>query len=173
MRPIDSQMERHWTTNAPSDEIGRAEVPLDPNQVGARVLTLLAEQHDLLAKVGELCLAQGRVIEDDEPEQLVAVLEQRAKVLDRATSLGRQIDEDAARLPPDDPQHALIRQRRRAIGDLARSIAESDRQHNTALSRKRDELARSLAGMNSGKAAAAAYAGGQPAVQPGFQDQRV
>jgi vacuolar-type H+-ATPase subunit I/STV1 len=141
--------------------------------IGGRVLAMLAEQHDLLATVGELCLAQGRVIEEDEPEQLVAVLEQRSKVLEKATSLNREIDERVARIPREDPQHALIAQRRRAIGELAKSIAETDRQHGSALSRKRDELARNLAGMNSGRAAAAAYSGGPRSIGPGFQDQSV
>lgn len=173
MPPIVSQMARHWTTNAPSDEIGRAEVLLNQSEIGVRVLALLAEQHDILAKVGELCHAQGRVIEEDEPEQLVAVLEQRSKVLENATSLARDIDDGIALLPREDPQHALIVQRRRAIAELAKSIAETDRQHGAALARKRDELARNLAGMNSGRAAAAAYGGGQTAIGPGFQDRSV
>jgi len=146
---------------------------MNQTDVGGRVLAMLAEQHDLLAKVGELCLAQGRVIEEDEPEQLVAVLEQRSKVLDRATSLNRDIEEGVSLMPREDPQHALIVQRRRAIGDLAKSIAETDRQHGAALARKRDELARTLAGMNSGRAAAAAYSGRPSTVGPGFQDRSV
>jgi len=146
---------------------------MNQTDIGGRVLAMLAEQHDLLATVGELCLAQGRVIEEDEPEQLVAVLEQRSKVLNKATSLNREIDERIALLPRDDPQHALIAQRRRAIGDLAKSISETDRQHGSALPRKRDELARTLAGMNSGRAAAAAYSGGSSSIGPGFQDQSV
>lgn len=173
MPPIASQMARHWTTNAPSDEIGRAEVHLDQTEIGGRVLALLAEQHDLLSKVGEFCVAQGRVIEEDEPEQLVAVLEQRSTMLDKATSLGRDIDEGIALLSKQDPQLALIAQRRRAIGELAKSIAESDRQQGAALARKRDELARTLAGMNSGRAAAAAYSGVPTTIRPGFQDQSV
>lgn len=146
---------------------------MDQSEIGGRVLALLAEQHDLLSKVGELCLAQGRVIDEDEPEQLVAVLEQRSKLLAMATSLGRQIDDGIALLPPSDPQHPLIVQRRRAIGELASSIAESDRQQGTELSRRRDDLARTLSGMNSGRAAAAAYSGGKATVRPGFQDQSV
>ncbi|MBX3379200.1 MAG: flagellar export chaperone FlgN [Phycisphaeraceae bacterium] len=146
---------------------------MNQTDIGGRVLEMLAEQHDLLAKVGELCLAQGRVIEEDEPEQLVAVLEQRSKVLARATTLSREIDQGVQSMLRDDPQMGLIQQRRRAVADLAHTIAETDRQHGAMLSRKRDELARTLAGMNSGRAAAAAYSGGREPIGPGFQDQSV
>ncbi|MGH7243694.1 MAG: hypothetical protein ACREJD_09785 [Phycisphaerales bacterium] len=146
---------------------------MNQTDVGGRVLVMLAEQHDLLAKVGELCIAQARVIEEDEPEQLVAVLEQRSKVLARATSLSREIDEGVAAIRHDDPQLTLIQQRRRAVGDLARAIAETDREHGATLARKRDELARTLAGMTSGRAAATAYSGGRSPVGPGFQDRSV
>ncbi|MBX3389951.1 MAG: hypothetical protein KF691_10915 [Phycisphaeraceae bacterium] len=138
---------------------------------GGRLLSMLATQHDLLATVGELSLVQARVIEEDEPEQLVAVLEQRSKVLEKATALSREIDAGMGSLAPDDPQLALIQQRRRAVADLARQIAETDRQHGVALARKRDELARALAGMNSSRAAATAYAGAPGPVDPGFQDR--
>ncbi|MBS0188806.1 MAG: flagellar export chaperone FlgN [Planctomycetes bacterium] len=138
---------------------------------GGRILTKLSEQHDLLAKVGELCLAQARVIEEDEPEQLVAVLEQRSKVLARATELSKEIESDLTCIPENDAQMPLIRQRRRAVSDLAHAIAETDRQHGVILARKRDELARTLAGMNSGRAAAHAY-GAEPAhISPGYQDR--
>lgn len=138
---------------------------------GGRILSMLATQHDLIATVGELSLVQARVIEEDEPEQLVAVLEQRSKVLEKATTLSREIDAGLAVLPPNDPQFALIHQRRRAVADLSRQIAETDRQHGIALARKRDELARTLAGMNSGRAAASAYAGTGGPISPGFQDR--
>lgn len=138
---------------------------------GGRLLSMLAKQHDLLATVGELSLVQARVIEEDEPEQLVAILEQRSKVLENATKLSREIDAGLTSLPSDDPQFALIRQRRHAVAELARQIAETDREHGVALARKRDELARALAGMNSGRAAASAYAGANGPVSPGFQDR--
>lgn len=146
---------------------------MSPADVGGRVLGMLAEQHDLLAKVGELCLAQARVIEEDEPEQLVAVLEQRSKVLTKATALTREIEVEIASIPSNDPQMSLIQQRRKAVSDLARAISQTDREHGAALARKRDELARTLAGMNSGRAAAAAYSSGSTPIRPGFQDQSV
>ncbi|MBL8875317.1 MAG: hypothetical protein JNM86_05915 [Phycisphaerae bacterium] len=146
---------------------------MEQTQAGAAILDMLGQQHDLLAQVGELCHAQERVIEEDEPEQLVAVLEQRARILDRATSLGREIDLRITQIPAGDPQRTLIAQRRRAIGELARTIAETDRNHTASLAQRRDELARTLAGVNSGRAAAAAYSGARPPAEPGFQDRRV
>lgn len=146
---------------------------MEQTHVGAAILVMLGQQHDLLAQVGELCHAQERVIDEDEPEQLVAVLEQRARVLDRAVALGREIDLRIPQIPTSDPQRTLITQRRLAIGELARTIAETDRRHTASLARRRDELARTLAGVNCGRAAAAAYSGARPPSEPGFQDRRV
>lgn len=141
-------------------------------EAGSRILAMLAEQHDLLRKVGELAVIQTRVIEDDESEQLVAVLQQRSMILGRAIALTKEIESRIAQLPANDPQRSLIGQRRKAVADLAQAIARTDREHTSSLVRRRDELARSLADMNAGRHAASAYAPTNGPVAPGFQDRR-
>ncbi len=137
-----------------------------------RVCAMLDEQRELLARVGEMALSQAQLIEGDDSERLLILLEQRSKVLDRATSLSREIEERVRGLNPSDPQLPLIARRRKEISDLAHAIAHTDRAHGVALSRKRDELARALAGVSAGRAAASAYAGARSPVSPGFQDRR-
>lgn len=136
----------------------------------AETLRLLAEQHQLLEAVGRLCSAQARLIDEGESEELLAVIEQRGLILNQAADLGSQIDQLTASIPPSDPALPSIRQRRAAVAELARAIVRSDAADTKRLGTKRDELAATLASMNTNRAATGAYAGPRSAPGPGFQD---
>lgn len=143
---------------------------MQPTSHAAEALQLLTEQHQLLEAVGRLCSAQARLIDQDESEELLAVIEQRGLILNQATSLGTQIDRAVAAIAPTDPSLPVIRQRRAAVSDLARAIAQSDAADTMRLGAKRDELAAALASMNTNRAASGAYTGTQTIRGPGFQD---
>jgi hypothetical protein len=136
----------------------------------AETLRLLAEQHQLLEAVGRLCSAQARLIDEGESEELLAVIEQRGLILNQAAELGARIDQGTASIPPSDPALPTINQRRAAVAELARAIARSDAADTKRLGAKRDELAATLASMNTNRAATGAYSGSRSAPGPGFQD---
>ncbi|MBY0113905.1 MAG: hypothetical protein K2Y21_13895 [Phycisphaerales bacterium] len=140
------------------------------NSNADRALALLNEQHELLEAVGRLCTAQSRLIDEDEAEDLLAVIEQRGLILEKAAALGNEIDRVAASIPPDDAAQPLIRRRRTAITELARAIAAADAADTKRLGSKRDELARALASMNTNRVATGAYAAPSKLSGPGFQD---
>lgn len=141
-------------------------------EAGSRILLMLSEQQDLLQKVRELANVQSRVLAEEESEQLVAVLQQRALILQRAVALSADIDKAVNRLALSDPQQALIAQRRQAVSELAESIARTDQEHSQTLIQRRDELARRLAGMTNSRHATSAYSHPQSNVAPGYQDRR-
>lgn len=145
---------------------------MTPTEAGSRILLMLSEQHDLLQRVGELANVQARVLSEDESEQLVAILQQRAMILQKAVALSGEIAQAVDRLGHGDPQQTLIAQRRKAVSDLAESIARIDQEHSRSLVQRRDELARTLAGMTNSRHAASAYSHPTVNVSPGYQDRR-
>lgn len=133
-------------------------------------LALLTEQHELLEAVGRLCSAQGRLIDEDEAEDLLAVIEQRGLILQRAAALTVEIDKVIEAMPTTDAALPQIRQRRAAVADLARAISRSDAADRQRMSAKRDEVAAAIAAMNTNRAAAGAYRIDRATNGPGFQD---
>lgn len=141
----------------------------NPSPHAANALSLLTEQHELLEAVGRLCSAQARLIDENESEELLAVIEQRGLILQKAAELGAEIDRAIGTLPASDGSLPLIRQRKAAVSELARAIGRSDAADTQRLGAKRDELAAELAAMNTNRAATGAYA--RPTRPgPGFQD---
>ncbi|MBS0191403.1 MAG: hypothetical protein U0573_10090 [Phycisphaerales bacterium] len=141
------------------------------NAAGEQILRILSEQHELIRKVAELSLVQARVLEENETEQLVAVLEQRSVLLNRAISISACVDESLASLPESDPCRADILRQKKLIADLANLISRTDREHSIRMVERRDELARQLAGMTTSRAAARAYGGDRGPVGPDYQDR--
>lgn len=135
-----------------------------------QALVLLTEQHELLEAVGRLCSAQGRLIDEDESEELLAVIEQRGLILQKAAALAGEIDRVVANIPATDATLPQITQRRAAVADLARAITRSDAADTQRMTAKRDELAAAIASMNNNRAAAGAYGAGLTPRGPGFQD---
>jgi hypothetical protein len=138
--------------------------------LAAQALDLLAQQHELLEAVGRLCSAQSRLIDEDESEDLLAVIEQRGLILEQATALTNQIDRAVAAIPTSDIALPQINQRRSAVAELARAIARSDAADTKRMTAKRDELAATIASMNTNRAATGAYQADRTPRGPGFQD---
>jgi hypothetical protein len=142
----------------------------NPSSPAAQALDLLTQQHELLEAVGRLCSAQSRLIDEDESEDLLAVIEQRGLILDQATALTNQIDRAVAAIPSSDTALPQINQRRTAVAELARAIAHSDAADTKRMTAKRDELAAAIASMNTNRAATGAYQVDRTPRGPGFQD---
>lgn len=142
----------------------------DQSSPVTHALALLTEQHELLEAVGRLCSAQGRLIDEDESDELLAVIEQRGLILQKAAALASEIDRVIATIPPSDATLPQITQRRAAVADLARAIARSDAADTKRMTAKRDELAAAIASMNTNRAAAGAYGARPSSGGPGFQD---
>lgn len=137
---------------------------------GGDVLTLLQEQHELLARVAELAALQAGLIDQEATESLLENLSRRQQILARVSEIDGRVTLAVAALSVTDPQFALIEQRRAAVRELSQAILEQDRRDLAQLHLRRDGLARSLAQLSQGSAARGAYA---PAVaaSPSFQDR--
>lgn len=141
-----------------------------PSTPTTHALALLTQQHELLEAVGRLCSAQSRLIDEDESEELLAVIEQRGLILQQAAALAAEIDRVVATIPTSDASLPQVTQRRAAVAELARAIARSDAADTKRMTLKRDELAAAIVSMNNNRVAAGAYRVDRSQSGPGFQD---
>ncbi|MFI4896513.1 MAG: flagellar protein FliT [Phycisphaerales bacterium JB059] len=137
-----------------------------------RRLTLAEE---LFEQLGSLGRRQRELIEAGDAVGVLDLLRERQEVVDRISENSERIepfrtrwDRVAPTLAPERRQ--LIQARLDSLTDAAGQIARKDEEDRRALERKRDELARELSGVSTGKAALSAYAEPKPN-GPRFQDR--
>lgn len=127
------------------------------------LLSLLSEQRDAYHELGRLAERQRALITADEPEQLLAVLAQRQKVLDRLTAM-------ADRVRPYQEQWQALRpgmgaevgdQVDRLIAEIRQTLSvilEKDEADARLLAARKGSTARSMGALKQGRQADAAYA---------------
>ncbi|GMV96246.1 MAG: hypothetical protein AMXMBFR83_06140 [Phycisphaerae bacterium] len=138
---------------------------MDDRTRGAEVIALLTEQCGLYAQLGQLSRGQRALITGESAEQLLAVLGERQRLIDRLEELGRRLrpfqrDWPAVRgaMSPSEGRRAdeLIA---RANGLLA-GILQADAADAELLAARRGEAADGVTHVRSARKAGAAYAEG-------------
>lgn len=142
----------------------------------ARVRALAMQMRDRCLRLDELSGSISARIHEEDPAPLVALLAQREPLV---SDLARMGDELAAIL--DDPasaralgqaEHTQIRDRLGQLGQVMQRIRERDKQARAELQRRRDELAKRLATVNTASGASRAYSGSNRPMNPTVQDSR-
>lgn len=150
----------------------------DINLWSRRLDELLTRQVDLYRRLEELGRSQGRLIEDNESDQLLSLLAKRQDVVDQIIDINDGLEPfrrhwDIVTRSLDANLMVHITEKVREIESLAASVAERDQADEAMLRRRRDAVAEQLGGVSRGREALAAYGQpGQKVSQAKFQDHK-
>lgn len=148
-----------------------------------RLLSAMDAQVRLLLELESLRLTQRAAIEEDEPANLLALMDQRQALIDSLTTLDREIavlrgrvESRGSRVTP--VQRDEISRRATRVAQAIQRILAGDAEDGEAMERRRGQISRELADTDGNRRAVSAYrfkddrrAGGDG---PGamFQDRR-
>jgi hypothetical protein len=143
----------------------------------ARVARALTRQLDLYRRLDVLSQRQGRLIEDDDTDGLLAVLGERQVVVDEISGIGAELEPIRHRweaflqeLPG--PTREQLRSLVDALAEVAGVVAGRDESDRKRLELRRTAVGRELASVARGRSAVVAY-GGTVGTVPFFQDREV
>lgn len=135
---------------------------------GERVHALLLEQRDLYRQLAGLAERQRALITGGQPEQLLAGLADRQRLVDRLTVTGNELKPYQANwrqfregLAPDEATRID-----RLVGEvnvLLSRILEKDAADAALLSARKSETGQAIGQLHAGRQAGAAYANSAPA----------
>jgi len=130
---------------------------------GSRVAELLGEQRDLYRELSRLSDKQRRFITGEEPGELLTVLVERQRLIDRLTGVGRELkpllagwQELRGRL--DAGQARTIDGLVREVKVLLSEIMRKDEADSALLSARKSQTGRNIENLQAGRQAGAAYA---------------
>lgn len=128
-----------------------------------KLLSLMRMQRDLYRRLTELADQQRSLITGNQPSQLLEVLGDRQRLIDRLGTIAEQVkvlqgDWPALRSGMDAAMGEEVDQLIAEINQLLASILERDRADADLLSARRSETASAVKQAKANKAAGAAYA---------------
>jgi hypothetical protein len=139
--------------------------PTDPRAWGQAYLAAAMRQLELLRTLDELSKTQRDLIEAEDPEPLLAHLNQRQELIDQLDALQEQsrdwrsaFDAPTNKLPAE--LQLSIRNTLDAVAAAAQSIMRRDAQDQDKLQRRRKALAAELADLAGNQRATKAYVQG-------------
>lgn len=130
----------------------------------------LAVLPGLLGELDALSLRQKGLIEADDAVALSALVDARAGVLDALTECIAGLERRRAEWSLGASDRARVQAAIERVAAVANGVAARDRDDAARMRARRDDMARSLAGLGTARQAAGAYAGAA-AGGPRFQDR--
>lgn len=141
-----------------------------------RLELLVREELSVLGQVDALSQRQSSLVELDDASTLVALLDERQGLIERAASLASEVSQlrDACAGSRNVPatRWSTVEKSFAAVADLAERIATRDRADAQAMARTRDELAAEMGQLDKGRGASAAYGNTRAARGPKYQDRQ-
>lgn len=148
----------------------------DPSRLAARLDTILTEHESLYERLDALSERQSGLIDEDKTDELLGVLAERQRVVDRLLTIGEDLkpfqarwDDLLARL--DGERRESLRAKVHGIQEAARRVNERDDRDRARLAAQRKSLADEIAGVGRSRGALNAY-GGRAAPTPRYQDRQ-
>ncbi len=143
----------------------------------AQVLTCLGSIESLYTALDALRGTRQRLIDSDDPSELLAVLDRRAGIVEelgRADDMFRPLNEAWELVASDATavDRGAVQARVESISRLASKVAADDEEDNRRVLRRRAAITAELSGLAVSRAATAAY-GTAAEASPRFQDREV
>ena len=118
----------------------------------------LALAEELFERLGSLGERQRELVEQGDAPGVLEILRERQEIVSRIAEMSEGLEPFRARwdrVAPglDAERRGIIQARLDSLTDAAGQIARRDEEDRRTLERKRDELARELSGLDSGRAA--------------------
>lgn len=166
-KPVDS---RSAPMGAPDGIHGNPEV------WAPRLARVLDRQREIYERLELLSLSQAALINEDQTDDLLAVLGQRQSLIEQLTALNDEMAPFAERwseLAPRLSEHhrSALRQRFDDVGRLVESITRRDEGDRRALEARRSSVGSELQSLTRSRGAVAAYSRAQTP-EARFQDRR-
>jgi hypothetical protein len=168
-------MANHAQANAQS----HAEQSIGPDTGEAcytEYVSLLNSQRALLGELDALSQRQSTLIDGEDMEPLLAVLDERQRVIDQVLPMSRLLDQLRWRwrtirgaLP--ETRRELVHRAEDAVLELFTQVARRDERDQARLKGRLETAGAQLAGLASSRRAAGAYAK-SPSVSARFQDRQ-
>lgn len=140
-----------------------------------RLESLVREELEILGQVDALSQRQGSLVTLDDAGPLLALLDERQVLIERATAIAGEVatlrDEVASASGIPASRWKAVQRECNAVADLAERISRRDRDDASAMSRRRDMAATEMSQLGKGKDAAAAYGPRPTGQEPKYQDR--
>lgn len=138
---------------------------LEEGTNGDELLALLTEQCALYAQLGQLAQGQRSLITGDRPEQLLGVLGERQRLIDRLEALGARMrpyqrDWRAVRGSLDESRGRRVDELVARANGLLSGILQADEADAELLAARKSEAGQGVGQVKAVRQARAAYAGG-------------
>ncbi len=148
----------------------------DPSRIAARLTTVLEEHEALYKRLTALSEKQSGLIDEDKTDELLGVLAERQRVVDRLLSVGEELKPFQARWDDllaqlDTDRREVLRTKVQAIQQAAKLVNERDDHDRARLAAQRKQLAEEIAGVGKKRGAVNAY-GGKQGPTPRYQDRQ-
>lgn len=140
-----------------------------------RLESLVREELAILGQVDALSQRQGSLVMLDDAGPLLALLEERQGLIERAAVLAGEVGTLRERCLSESSLPAsrwkAVQRECNAVADLAERISQRDREDAGHLSRLRDVAATEMSQLGKGKDATAAYVPRGSGTEPKYQDR--
>ncbi len=138
------------------------------------LLSLLGQQRDLYAQLAGLAGGQRALIAGDRPEQLLAVLSERQRLISRIEQVARRLgpykaDWAGVRAALDDRQGSEADRMLAEADGLLAAVLEKDEADARLLAQRKDATARAAAATRASQQVGAAYAAQMDSRGPGTE----
>jgi len=148
----------------------------DPQRLAARLGTILDEHESLYERLDALSERQSGLIDEDRTDELLGVLAERQRVVDRLLVVAEDLKPfqprwDALLNQLDSERRETLRAKVHSIQEAARRVNERDDRDRARLAAQRKNLSDEIAGVGRSRGAINAY-GGVQSPTPRYQDRQ-
>ena len=150
----------------------------DPARLSARLDSILTEHRSLYERLDGLSERQSALIDEDRTDELLGVLAERQRVVDRLLAVAEELKPFQSRWDDllasvDADRRESLREKVSAIQEMAQRVNDRDEHDRTRLAAQRKALSEEIAGVNKSRGAIAAYGGSvRSAPSPRYQDRQ-
>lgn len=148
----------------------------DPTRLASRLESILSEHESLYERLDALSERQSTLIDQEKTDELLGVLAERQRVVDRLLAVGEDLkpfqprwDELMTRIDSD--RREVLRARVESIQHAAQRVSERDDHDRARLAAQRKSLSEEIAGVNKSRVGLNAY-GNRQAPTPRYQDRQ-
>jgi hypothetical protein len=148
----------------------------DPNRLASRLESILTEHESLYERLDALSERQSTLIDEEKTDELLGVLAERQRVVDRLLAVGEDLKPfqprwDELMAAVDTGRRETLRTKVQFIQHAAQRVSERDDHDRARLAAQRKSLAEEIAGVNKSRAGINAY-GNKQAPTPRYQDRQ-
>jgi len=157
--------------NRRNDEPVRLKIGIDHGELGR----LLDAEEILFRRLHALSLEQGRLVQEEQTDELLHVLGNRQKIVDELQQVSGKLEPfrdqwEQVLATARTEQREKYTMQVQVLGELAANIAARDDEDRKLLAKRRDGLAEDLSGVGRVQGAVAAYGPSSSRPAARFQD---